>query len=161
MSEWPEPVERVAAVLRDAGVEGRVEAFVTPTPTAQDAARAAGCELGQIVKTLVFHCDGQPAAVLVPGDRRADAALVAQVLGCAKARVARAEEVELATGFAPGAVAPFPLPGVGRVLIERLLLAHDVVWVGAGSPTHLAVLAPGDLIKLARAEVADVVEPGT
>ena len=56
---WPDEVERVAAFLRAAGVEARVEEFRAGTPTAEDAARAVGCELGQIVKSLVFECDGQ------------------------------------------------------------------------------------------------------
>ena len=73
-------------------------------------------------------------------------------------RVARGEEVELATGFPPGAVAPFPLPRVERVLIERTLLAHERVWIGAGSSRHMAGLPPGELLRLARARAADVVE---
>ena len=51
---WPEPVERVSAFLRQMGVESRVEEFSEGTPTAADAARAVGCKLGQIVKSLVF-----------------------------------------------------------------------------------------------------------
>jgi prolyl-tRNA editing enzyme YbaK/EbsC (Cys-tRNA(Pro) deacylase) len=66
--------------------------------------------------------------------------------------------VREATGFEPGAVAPFPLPHVHRVFAERTLLAHDVVWIGAGSPNHLAALAPGELLRLSRAETIDAVE---
>jgi len=71
-SVWPEPVEKVARFLRDSMVEARVEEFSDGTPTAEDAANAVGCSLGQIVKSLVFLCDGRPILVLVPGDRRAD-----------------------------------------------------------------------------------------
>src|SRR5688500_13748248 len=70
---WPEAVERVAAFLRNGGVEARIEEFEAGTPTAADAARAVGCKLEQIVKSLVFDCDGRPFVVLVPGDRKADA----------------------------------------------------------------------------------------
>ena len=55
---WPESVERVSSFLRAAAVNARVQEFPEGTPTAQEAARAAGCELGQIVKSLVFVCDG-------------------------------------------------------------------------------------------------------
>ena len=55
------------------------------------------------------------------------------------------------------AVAPFPLPRIGVVLADRLLLAHDVVWVGAGSPSHMAALAPPDLVRVARARTVDLV----
>lgn len=153
---WPESVERVASFLRDAGVWARLEEFREATPTAEAAARAAGCELEQIVKSLVFHCDGRPVVVLVPGDRRADTKKVARVLGCDSLRVATANEVERATGFEPGAVSPIPLPGIERILIEQQLLTQDIVWIGAGSPKHLAAIAPGDLARLAHAREADV-----
>ena len=61
----------------------------------------------------------------------------------------------------PSAVAPFPLPGVDRVFVDRNLLSHKQVWIGAGSPRHMAVIAPGDLVRLARAQAMDVVEPAT
>jgi Cys-tRNA(Pro) deacylase len=158
---WPEAVERVAAALRKGGVEARIEEFGAGTPTAEDAARAVGCKLGQIVKSLVFDCDGRPFVVLVPGDRRADARKVARAAGCRRAKVARPDEVRAATGFAPGAVAPFPLPKVDRVLVDRQLLAHERVWIGAGSPRHLATLAPADLVRLAKAEPMDAVSDAT
>jgi Cys-tRNA(Pro) deacylase len=159
-ASWPEPVERVAGFLREAGVEARLEEFGSGTPTARDAARAAGCTLEQIVKTLVLLADGTPVVALVPGDRRADPDKIAAAAGATKARIASAAEVEKITGFAPGAVAPFPLPDVGRVFIDRTLLSHDTVWIGAGSSAHIAAVRPVDLRRLARAEPIDaVLEP--
>jgi prolyl-tRNA editing enzyme YbaK/EbsC (Cys-tRNA(Pro) deacylase) len=154
---WPEPVDRVARFLREARVESRVEEFEDGTPTAEDAARAAGCALGQIVKSLVFLCGGKSLLVLVPGDRRADPAKVAAAAGCEKAKVAGPEDVLRATGFEPGAVAPFPVPAVDGVFLDHALLAHEVVWVGAGSKQHMAALAPADLLRLTRATAVDAV----
>jgi prolyl-tRNA editing enzyme YbaK/EbsC (Cys-tRNA(Pro) deacylase) len=154
---WPEPVDRVARFLLEARVESRVEEFDEGTPTAEDAARAAGCALGQIVKSLVFLCDGKSLLVLVPGDRRADPAKVAAAAGCEKAKVAGPQDVLRATGFEPGAVAPFPVPAVDRVFLDHALLVHDVVWVGAGSKQHMAALAPADLLRLTRATAVDAV----
>jgi prolyl-tRNA editing enzyme YbaK/EbsC (Cys-tRNA(Pro) deacylase) len=150
-------VERVARFLRDAKAEGRVEEFADGTPTAEDAARAAGCALAQIVKSLVFLCDGRPVLVMVPGDRRADSAKVAAAASCRKAKIGGAEDVVKATGFDPGAVAPFPLPGIENVFVDHGLLVHDVVWVGAGSARHMAALAPDDLVRLTRAQAIDAV----
>jgi prolyl-tRNA editing enzyme YbaK/EbsC (Cys-tRNA(Pro) deacylase) len=157
-SGWPEPVERVADVLRRSGSEGRIEEFPKGTPTAEAAAEAAGCGLGQIVKSLVFEAGGRFVVAMIPGDRRADRAKVAEALGVKKARVASAEEVEAATGFAPGAVAPFPLPRVQRLLIDRRLLTQELLWVGAGSEHHLAAISPPDLVRLTRAESGDLVQ---
>ena len=160
-AQWPEPVERVSGFLRQMGVEARIEEFSAGTPTAVDAARAVGSKLGQIVKSLVFNCDGRWVVVLVPGDRRADLAKIAAAAGARKARIAKPDEVERATGFVAGAVAPFPLPNVDRVFVDRGLLAHKRVWIGAGSPSHMAMIAPGDMIRLARAKPMDAVEAAT
>ena len=156
MERWPEPVERVARVLREAGVDARLEEFPQGTPTAAAAAKAVGCGPAQIVKSLLFVCDGRPTLALVPGDRRADDAKVAALAGARKARVGNRDEVVAATGFEPGGVAPFPAPGVSRVLLARELLAHELVWIGAGSERHMAGLAPLDLARLARAQSGDL-----
>jgi len=155
---WPEPVERVAAVLRDAGIEARVEEFREGTPTARAAAQAVGAELGQIVKSLVFICDGRPTLALVPGDRRADETKVATAAGAKAARVAKPAEVLAATGFAPGGVAPFPAPAIAQVLIQPELLRHEQVWIGAGSERHMAGISPVDLVGLTNARAGDLTE---
>lgn len=155
---WPEPVERVASFLRIAAVDARLEEFPDGTPTAADAARAVGCTKAEIVKSLVFVCDERPVLVLVPGDKRADAARLTAAAGARYARVARPDEVVSATGFAPGAVAPFPAPNVSRVLMDRSFLRHELVWIGAGSDRHMAGIAPPDLARLAKAEIADLTE---
>jgi prolyl-tRNA editing enzyme YbaK/EbsC (Cys-tRNA(Pro) deacylase) len=159
---WPEPVERVSSFLRDAGAEARIEQFSAGTPTAADAAAAVGCGLEQIVKSLVLICDDhRPVVALVPGDRRGDTAKIARAASAESARIATAEEVRTATGVDPGAVAPFPLPGVELVLLDRALLRHRIVWAGAGSPQHIVGLAPGELGRLARARPADLVQDGS
>jgi Cys-tRNA(Pro) deacylase len=158
VQEWPEPVERVAAVLRERGVDARLEEFADGTATAAAAALAVGCDADQIVKSLVFICDGRPVLALVPGDRRADPAKIAAAGGARYARVAAHHEVQSATGFDPGAVAPFPVSGATKVLVERELLRQAVVWVGAGSVNHLVGLSPLDLVRVSRAEVADLAE---
>lgn len=109
----------------------------------------------------LFLCDGNPVVALVPGDRRGDAEKVAKAVGAASGRVAKREEVEAATGFPPGAVAPFPLPRVETVLVDRSLLKHALVWAGAGSERHMVGLAPLELARLARARPMDVVQDRT
>jgi len=153
---WPEPVARVAEVLRRAGVDARVEEFPEGTPTASDAAKAVGSSRAQIVKSLVFIGDGRPILALVPGDRRADELKVAEAAGARYARVARPDEVLAATGFDPGGVAPFPASGISQVLLSKELLVHDRVWIGAGSERHMAGLSPVDLARLTQGRAADL-----
>lgn len=159
--DWPEPVRRVAEFLEESGAEARLEEFSEGTPTAEDAARAVGCDLADIVKSLVLRCDDGYVLALVPGDARADLRALASRAGCRRLRIAGPEQVEEATGFAPGAVAPFPLPRVERIFIERTLLTRERVWVGAGSPRHMAGLRPTELARLARAEPVAAAEERT
>ncbi len=158
VAAWPEPVERVSSYLREAGAEARIEEFIEGTPTAAEAAAAVGCDLGQIVKSLVLVCDANAVLALVPGDRKVDPKKVARAVGASSARVGKPAEVKRATGFAPGAVAPFALARVETVLLDRTLLRHPVVWAGAGSKTHIVGLAPFELARLARARPVDVVQ---
>jgi prolyl-tRNA editing enzyme YbaK/EbsC (Cys-tRNA(Pro) deacylase) len=158
--DWPEPVQRVAGFLEASGAEARIEQFANGTPTAKDAADAVGCALTDIVKSLVFRCDDRAVLVMVPGDRRADSGKVASHLGCTEVRIARPDEVREATGFDPGAVAPFPLPHVETVLIDRSLLSRELVWIGSGSEHHLVGLEPSELVRLSRATAMDAVGGG-
>ena len=160
MSAWPEPVERVSAVLRDEGVESTIEEFPEGTPTAEEAARAAGCTIGQIVKSLVFAGDGEFALVLVPGDLRADRALVAAECGWSKARMATADEVVATVGFEPGGVAPFPRGDVAHVLMDPSFMRYEIVWAGAGTHSHMVMLSPLDLERLSEARAALISDPG-
>jgi len=153
---WPDLVTRVTDFLARTGAEARVEEFPEGTPTAQAAADACGCKLGEIVKSLVFECDGATVLAMVPGDRRADTAKLAAAAGATTAKVASAERVRELTGFDPGAVAPFPPAEVDRVLIDRRLLLVEAVWVGAGSPAHMACLSPAELMRLSGAEQLDL-----
>ena len=153
---WPDPVERVAAFLRETGAEARLEELFRDSATAEDAADAIGCTLSQMVKSLVLVCDDRPVVALVPGDRKADTGKIAHLTGARRAAVASAAQVVEATGFPPGGVAPFPLPRVSAVLIDRGLLRHRVVWAGAGSGRHVVGLPPTDLVRLTRGRVEDL-----
>jgi len=154
---WPEPVERVAAFLRLEGAEARLEELPTETATAAEAADAVGCVLAQIVKSLVLVADGAPVVALVPGDRRSDTGKVARLLGARRVSVAGAADVVAWTGFAPGAVAPFPLDDVRTILVDRRLLRHEMIWAGGGSDRHLVSLSPDELVRLTRGRVEDLV----
>jgi len=157
VSAWPEPVERVTAYLLRSGAEVRVEEFPEGTRTAQDAADAVGCKLGQIVKSLLFEAGGRTVLAMIPGDKRADTAKIARAAGAQEAHVASANRVRELTGVDPGAVSPVPPPPVDVVAIDPRLLLPDSVWIGAGSPRHVACLAPPELMRLSGAEQLDLV----
>lgn len=162
MSPWPEPVERVAAFLRRAGAEARLEELGATAESVRATAEAAGCPVEQIAVASVFVCGERTVVVLVPGARRPDPAKIARAVGADEARPARDDEIVGLTGFAPDALAPFPLPRtIAHVFVDRTLLPHDLVWVGAGSPRHLAAIRPAELLRLTRGEPMDAVQEGT
>jgi prolyl-tRNA editing enzyme YbaK/EbsC (Cys-tRNA(Pro) deacylase) len=143
----------VAAAARS-GAAIEVRRFPEGTRTAEDAARAVGCEVGQIVKSLVFVADGQPVVALVSGADRLDPARLAATLGAQVVRRATGDEARAATGFAIGGVPPFAHAQRLPVLIDERLLDHEVVWAAAGLPDAVFPAQPAALRRAAGARTA-------
>jgi Cys-tRNA(Pro) deacylase len=153
----PRAEERVAAAAAAAGLQITIRHFPEGTRTAEDAARAVGCEVAQIVKSLVFLADGQPVVALIPGTERLDPARLAAAMEAGRVERADGDAVREATGYAIGGVPPFghhrPLP----VVMDPRLLDHALVWAAAGRPDAVFEVAPGDLQRAAGARLADVI----
>lgn len=151
--------ERVEAAARERGIASLgVRHWPDGTRTAQDAADAVGCEVGQIVKSLVFMADGEPVIALTSGSNRVDTAKLAAALGAHGVRKADADEARAATSFAIGGTPPFGYPTDLRVLIDPDLLEHDEVWAAGGTPDTTFPIAPTDLQRAAGADPADFTE---
>ena len=150
-------VQRVVDAGARAGVEVRARRFPEGTHTAEDAARAIGCTLAQIVKTLVFvDGDGEPVAFLVSGANRLDPAKGAAAAGLAELRKADARATKERTGFSIGGVPPFGHATDLRVFIDPDLMAFDEVWAAAGTWTDVFPIAPDDLVRASSGTVADL-----
>jgi len=130
------PQERVQSALDALGLPGRVISFAASTHTAQEAADAVGCELGQIVKTLFFMAEGRPTMVLAAGDRQVDTALLAPILGVGRKRIKMGtpEEVLELSGYAVGGVSPVGWPAAVDTLVDDSLKRFESVWAAAGAP---------------------------
>ncbi|MCE5191543.1 MAG: YbaK/EbsC family protein [Actinomycetia bacterium] len=128
---------RVLTFLEDHGLADGVVHFEQSTKTAQMAAGAMGCQLGQIVKSLVFVADDRPLLALVAGDRRGDAAAIAGLMGAQDAVFADAETVRSATGYAIGGVSPFALPEDLPVFVDESLTRFDIVYPAGGTPSSM------------------------
>jgi prolyl-tRNA editing enzyme YbaK/EbsC (Cys-tRNA(Pro) deacylase) len=140
-------------VLAGAGLT--VQKFPDGTRTAADAARAVGCDVGQIVKSLVFVAGGTPVVALVSGANRLDEARLGMVAG---EPVVKADAVTArsATGYAIGGVPPFGHTTEVRVFMDRDLLAYDAVWAAAGRPDSVFEVQPERLRELSKATVVDL-----
>ncbi|MFF1482338.1 YbaK/EbsC family protein [Streptomyces sp. NPDC058301] len=149
---------RFAEALRALGLDVEVRRFPDATRTAAEAAAAIGCDIGEIVKSLVFEADGVPVIVLMDGSSRVDVERVRRELGAEKVKRAGAELVRETTGYAIGGVPPFGHVRRTRVLADRALLDHDVVWAAAGTPHTVFPLDPKTLIGHAGGALVDVRE---
>ncbi|MGW7486010.1 YbaK/EbsC family protein [Streptomyces sp. NPDC054786] len=149
---------RFAEALAELGLTVDVRGFPEATRTAAEAAAAIGCDLAQIVKSLIFTADREPVLVLVDGAARVDVERVRTELGAAQVGRADAGLVRETTGYAIGGVPPFGHRTRTRVLADRGLLAHDTVWAAAGTPHAVFPLDPAALIEYAQGRVVDVRE---
>ncbi|MFJ9834548.1 YbaK/EbsC family protein [Streptomyces sp. NPDC101169] len=152
---------RFAEALRALGLDevlARARRFPEGTRTAAEAAAAVGCELSQICKSLIFAADGVPVLVLMDGASRVDLERVREELGAAKVTRADAGLVRETTGYAIGGVPPFGHRTRTRVLADRSLLAHELVWAAAGNPHTVFPIEPKALVAHAGADLVDVRE---
>jgi prolyl-tRNA editing enzyme YbaK/EbsC (Cys-tRNA(Pro) deacylase) len=148
-------MSRFEAWLADSGIGVSVKQFPAGTRTATDAAKAVGCEVGQIVKSLVFVAAGRPVVALVSGANRLDESRLAAVAGEPVTK-ANAETARGATGYAIGGVPPFGYATEVPVFMDRDLLGHGVVWAAAGRPDSVFEISPERLRELSQAKVADL-----
>ncbi len=140
---------RVQEVLDGLGLKQRVQEMEQTTRSAEDAARAVGCEVGQIAKSLVFKGSASQQAILVitSGANRVNEAALAQLIG-EPARKADADFVRAKTGYAIGGVPPVGHPHPLAVFIDEDLLPYSCIWAAAGSPTAVFHLTPQELQRI-------------
>ncbi|PVC65231.1 YbaK/EbsC family protein [Streptomyces sp. CS081A] len=148
-----------ASALQELGLDVEVRRFPDETRTAQQAADAIGCAVAEIVKSLVFAADGVPVLVLMDGASRVDVERVREELGAEKVTRADAKVVRETTGYAIGGVPPFGHRTRTRVLADRGILAHEVVWAAAGTPHTVFAIDPKTLVTYAGGTLVDVREP--
>jgi prolyl-tRNA editing enzyme YbaK/EbsC (Cys-tRNA(Pro) deacylase) len=151
-------IERFLGAAEVLGHPVEVRRFPEGTKTAEDAARAIGCEVGQIVKSLVFVAGDEPILALTSGANRVDLDRLAALAGAPAARRANPEEARAATGFAVGGTPPFGHPERVRTFLDRDLLGFEEIWAAAGTPDAVFRTAPEELRRTSRAEVADLKE---
>ena len=145
-----ERIARVTSALAALGYDVAMKIVTESTHTAELAAAAAGCELGQIVKTLAIFVSGTPRLALVAGDRRLDDRLAATHFGVGRKQIklASAEQVLKLTGYPVGGVSPFGLPSPIEVLVDDGLRRFETVWVAGGTASTIFPIAVADLVRL-------------
>ncbi len=150
--------QRVADAAVKLGLAIDIVTFEHSTRTAAEAAEAVGCEVGQIVKSLVFTVKDEPVIALVSGANQLDTRKLAALFGVGRKQVERAnaDTVRSATGFAIGGVPPFGHATSTSIYIDQDLAQYDVIWAAAGTPNAVFAIAPADLIQAIKGHVSDL-----
>ena len=149
---------KVARSAHDLGLEIEIIEFAQTTHTAEEAAKAIGCQIGQIVKSLLFLVNDKPVMTLVSGVNRLDDRKLAGLCAVSRKRVKRADAdmVKQITGFTIGGVPPLghktPLP----LYLDEELMKYDVVWAAAGTPRAVFAISPANLAQHSSATISNL-----
>jgi prolyl-tRNA editing enzyme YbaK/EbsC (Cys-tRNA(Pro) deacylase) len=148
---------RVQQALRERGLDAEVRQMPDSTRTAQEAAAALGCDVGQIAKSLVFRGErsGEPVLVIASGADRVDEERLAEAIGEPVAKP-DADFVRARTGFGIGGVPPLGHAEPIRTLVEERLLAFEPIWAAAGTPHAVFPLSADELLHATGGEVVAV-----
>lgn len=149
---------KVAQAAHQLGLDITLVEFPTSTRTAADAAASIGCQVAQIVKSLLFLVADQPVMALVSGANQLDERKLAALLDVPRRHVIRADAdaVKRITGFTIGGVPPFGHATPLRVFIDANLLNFTQVWAAAGTPTAVFAIQPDDLVRASRGQAVDL-----
>jgi prolyl-tRNA editing enzyme YbaK/EbsC (Cys-tRNA(Pro) deacylase) len=157
MSQLKPAAQRVQDALLALGLDAEVRHMPASTRTAEEAAQACGCQVGQIVKSLIFRGTetGKPYLLLVSGANRVDTKLAAAQIGEPLGR-ADADFVRNATGFAIGGIPPLGHAAPIATFVDQALLAFEQVWAAAGTPDAVFPIAPERLVQATGARPVSV-----
>jgi len=157
LSDLSASARRMQEVLQEHGLDCQVVELPDSTRTAPEAAAAIGCQVAQIVKSLVFrgrHTD-RPILVIASGANRVNEKRLGELAG-EPVEKASADFVRERTGFAIGGVPPLGHAEPLLTFIDQDLLRYDIVWAAAGTPHAVFRLTPSQLIRVAGGKVTPI-----
>jgi len=152
-----EPVKRVQELISKFDSKLKVIVLNTTARTAKDAATSLKCEVGAIVKSLLFKADDTFLICLVPGDKRCSLNKLKKILNKKDVRMANADEVKANTGFSIGGVSPVAHLNKNKILIDATLSRYEHVYAAAGHPNTIFKISYKQLIKLTKGTEEDIV----
>ena len=153
-----EAVKRVQEFITKFDPKLKVLALDTTARTAKDAAESLGCEVGAIVKSLVFRADDTFLICLVAGDKRCSLNKLKKVISKKDVCMANADEVKVNTGFSIGGVAPIAHLKKLNILIDQSLGKFESVFAAAGHPNSIFKIKYNQLVQMTKGEVKEITE---
>jgi len=153
-----EPVKRVNNFLRKLNSDLNIITLETSAKTASEAASSLSCDVGAIVKSLIFRTEKKFLLCLVAGDKRASLIKIKKILNVKDASMASAEEVKSVTGFTIGGVAPIGHLNKLDVFIDNSLERFEHLYAAAGHPNCVFKINFKDLQKITNGSIEEIIE---
>ena len=153
-----EPVKRVQEFITQFDSKLKISILDTTARTAKDAAESLGCEVGAIVKSLVFRADDTFLICLIAGDKRCSLNKLKKVIDKKDVCMANADEVKSNTGFSIGGVAPVAHLKKLNILIDQSLGRFQSVFAAAGHPNSIFKIEYDQLVRMTKGEVKEIAE---
>jgi len=153
-----EPVKRVEKFLRDYDYKLKIMELETSARTAQEASNSLNCNVGAIVKSLLFKCDQKYMLCLVSGDRKASLKKLKQNLNIKDIEMAKAENVKEITGYTIGGVSPVGHIKKVDILIDNNLSRFDDLYAAAGHPNCVFKIDFKNLVQITNGIILDITE---
>ena len=153
-----EPVKRVQEFIAQFDPKLKVLVLETTARTAKDAAKLLHCEVGAIVKSLVFRTDDTFLICLVAGDKRCSLNKLKKIISKKDVSMANADEVKVNTGFSIGGVAPIAHSKKLNILIDQSLGRFQNVFGAAGHPNSIFKIEYKQLVLMTKGEVKEITE---
>jgi len=153
-----EPVKRVQEFITQFDSKLKISILDTTARTAKDAAESLGCEVGAIVKSLVFRADDTFLICLVAGDKRCSLNKLKKVISKKDVCMANADEVKSNTGFSIGGVAPIAHLKKLDILIDQSLVRFQSVFAAAGHPNSIFKIGYNQLVSMTKGKVKEITE---
>ena len=153
-----EPVQRVEKILKDYDESQNIIVLETSARTALEAASSLGCEVGAIVKSLLFKTENSFTLCLVAGDKRASLNRIKKALKIKDASMASAEDVKNITGYTIGGVSPIGHLKKIEILIDKSLSRFNLLFAAAGHPNCVFKIDFTNLKKITNGITEEITE---
>jgi len=149
--------QKVQKALKKLKLEREIIQLPQETRTALQAAKAVGCHLGQIAKSLVFKIKktGQPILIITSGKNQVDEEKIAKKFGLTL-ELAKAEFVKAKTGFTIGGVPPIGHSTTIKTFLDKDLFAYQTIWAAGGHPKTIFKLTPEELKRITQGQIIKV-----
>tara|TARA_B100001093_G_scaffold427942_1_gene422516 strand:- start:239 stop:718 length:480 start_codon:yes stop_codon:yes gene_type:complete len=153
-----EPVKRVEKLLKEFSQNQKVISLDSSARTALEAASSLSCEVGAIVKSLLFKTEQNYTLCLVAGDKKASLNKIKKILNIKDAFMASADDVKNVTGFTIGGVSPIGHLNKITILIDNSLERFNFLFAAAGHPNCVFKISFTDLKKITQGSIKELVE---